>query len=74
MIFAQVYFPTFSNGLKEIAGYLGFPWSDPTASGIQTIAWRQQWEATKTPASKAALLTYNAQDCEALELVAQQAG
>jgi predicted RecB family nuclease len=24
LTFAQVYFPTFSNGLKEIAGYLGF--------------------------------------------------
>ena len=29
VIFAQVYFPTFSNGLKEIAGHLGFAWSDP---------------------------------------------
>jgi predicted RecB family nuclease len=25
-IYARVYFPTYSNGLKEIAGYLGFPW------------------------------------------------
>ena len=33
VIFAQVYFPTFSNGLKEIAGNLGFRWSDPTANG-----------------------------------------
>ena len=37
LIFAQVYFPTFSNGLKEIAGYLGFRWSDPDATGSQTI-------------------------------------
>jgi predicted RecB family nuclease len=38
VIFAQIYFPTFSNGLKEIAGYLGFAWSDPIASGVQAIA------------------------------------
>ena len=72
VVFAQVYFPTFSNRLKEIAGYLGFTWSDPAASGVQTIAWRHEWEATKTPLLKAALVTYNAQDCEALELVARK--
>jgi predicted RecB family nuclease len=36
MTFARVYFPTFSNGLKEIAGYLGFQWSDSAATGIQS--------------------------------------
>ena len=72
VVFAQIYFPTFSNRLKEIAGYLGFTWSDPTASGVQTIAWRHEWEATKTLPLKAAVVTYNAQDCEALELVAHK--
>jgi len=67
VIFAQIYFPTFSNGLKEIAGYLGFDWFDPIASGVQTIAWRHEWEVAKTPALKATILAYNAQDCEALE-------
>ncbi len=67
VIFAQIYFPTFSNGIKEIAGYLGFTWSDSTASGVQTIAWRHEWEAAKTPSLKATILAYNAQDCEALE-------
>jgi len=71
-IFAQVYFPAFSNGLKEIARYLGFTWSDPTASGVQTIAWRHEWEATKSPSLKATVVTYNAQDCEALELVGRK--
>ena len=72
VVFAQIYFPTFSNGLKEIAGHLGFTWSDSTVSGVQTIAWRHEWEATKTPSLKAAVITYNAQDCEALELVANK--
>ena len=67
VIFAQIYFPTFSNGLKEVAGYLGFSWSAPIASGVQTIAWRHEWEAAKTPSLKATILAYNAQDCEALE-------
>lgn len=72
VIFAQIYFPTFSNGLKEIAGYLGFAWSDPIASGVQTIAWRHEWEVAKMPSLKAALLAYNAQDCEALERLASK--
>lgn len=72
VVFAQIYFPTFSNGLKEIARHLGFAWSDPTASGVQTIAWRHSWEVAKTPSLKAALLAYNAQDCEALERLASK--
>ncbi len=69
VVYSQIYFPTFSSGLKEIAGYMGFTWSNPAASGLQTIAWRDEWEANKAPALKAAVLTYNAEDCEALELV-----
>ncbi len=74
VIFAQIYFPTFSNGLKEIAEYLGFTWSTPIASGVQTIAWRYEWEATKEPSLKGAILSYNAQDCEALQIVTSNVG
>jgi predicted RecB family nuclease len=31
--YAQIYFPTYSNGLKEIAHYLGLHWSESDASG-----------------------------------------
>lgn len=71
-IYAQVYFPTYSNGLKEIAGYLGFRWSGSLTSGLETIAWRHRWEASRAPALKQALLDYNRQDCEALELLANR--
>jgi predicted RecB family nuclease len=70
--FAQVYFPAFSNGLKEIAGHLGFRWSDVTASGMRTVAWRHEWEASRTAASKRALVIYNTEDCAALEVVANK--
>jgi len=39
-----IYFPTFSNGLKDIAQYLGFQWSYPDSSGLSTLAWRAEWE------------------------------
>ena len=34
VIYSDVYFPTFSNELKEIAGYLGFKWSEKEPSGL----------------------------------------
>ena len=71
-VFAQVYFPTSSNGLKDIAGYLGFRRSGSIASGLEAIVWRHRWEASKDPAAKQALLDYNRQDCEALEIVANK--
>jgi len=53
VIFGQIYFPTYSNGLKEIAGWLGFRWSDPDSSGLQSIVWRDKWEQTKAASSSA---------------------
>lgn len=69
VIFAQVYFPTFSNGLKEIAEHLGFRWSDSGVTGIQTIRWRHEWAASRTHFQKSSLLTYNSEDCKALDLL-----
>src|SRR5439155_1173002 len=71
VVFAQVYFPCLSNSVKEIAGELGFSWSDPTLAGIQTIACRHEWEVSKASAAKRALVIYNAEDCEALETLTQ---
>jgi predicted RecB family nuclease len=69
VIFGQIYFPTYSNGLKEIAGWLGFSWSDPGASGVRSIVWRHEWEHADAPSIKERLITYNSEDCAALELV-----
>jgi predicted RecB family nuclease len=67
--YSQIYFPTYSNGLKEVARHLGFQWSHPSASGLQSLIWRQQWEETADPSIKQMIITYNKEDCEALELV-----
>jgi predicted RecB family nuclease len=71
-VYAQVYFPTFSNGLKEIAQHLGLRRSNSPSSGLEAIVWRHRWEISKDPAVKQALLDYNRHDCEALELVADR--
>jgi len=70
VIFAQIYFPTFSNGLKEIARHLGFRWSDPDVTGTQTIKWRHEWQFEEHASQKSSLVTYNAEDCKALNVVA----
>ena len=67
--YSQIYFPTYSNGLKDVARHLAFQWSHPSASGVQSIVWRQQWEETADPSIKQTIITYNKEDCEALELV-----
>ena len=71
IIYAQIYFPGLSNGLKETAGFLGFNWTDPDCSGLLSIAWRHFWENMHERSIKEKLLRYNAQDCEALELLTE---
>lgn len=73
LIYAQIYFPTYSNGLKDVAQHLGFNWSDSRASGVQSLVWRCEWEKSRDAGIKQKLLTYNAEDCQALELVTRTA-
>jgi len=40
-----------------------------TATGTGTIAWHQEWKSSRAAAAKEALLIYNAEDCQALEVV-----
>ena len=70
--FGQVYFPTFSNSLKEIAGGLGVRWGDTPLAGLDTIVWRCQWEAHRDSTLKERLVTYNANDCFALEVLSRE--
>jgi len=70
-VYLHVYFPVHSNGLKVIAGHLGFRWTDPEASGLTSIVWRRRWEESRDPALKDRLRTYNLEDCDALRRVAE---
>ena len=68
-IYGHIYFPTYSNDLKSIASCLGFSWSAAEASGLQSLVWRHHWETTQDDKYKKRLLTYNQEDCRALEVV-----
>lgn len=69
IIYSHIYFPTYSNGLKDIAGYLGFRWTERDASGVQSIVWRRRWESTGAGCLKDKLTKYNMEDCVALKKV-----
>ena len=68
-IYGKIYFPVYSNRLKEIGNYIGAKWSSANASGIQSLVWRYQWNDTQDEKFKQILITYNIEDCQALKLL-----
>ncbi len=71
-IYGKIYFPTYSNSLKEIGRYLGFSWTWPQASGAASILLRQEWEfGGHSAETERQLITYNIEDCRATEVVAE---
>jgi predicted RecB family nuclease len=69
-IYGKVYFPTFSNNLKEVGRYLGFEWSWPRASGAAAPLLRRAWEFSADDELKRKLIGYNLDDCRAASTVA----
>lgn len=43
LVHSHFYFPTYSNGLKDIGSFLGYEWFNPEISGLSTIIWRTRW-------------------------------
>jgi predicted RecB family nuclease len=68
-VYGKVYFPVRSNGLKPLGRFLGATWTDPEASGLQSLVWRHLWESTRDERHKQALLRYNREDCQAVRLL-----
>jgi predicted RecB family nuclease len=69
-IYSKIYFPTYSNSLKDIAAYLGYAWRTPGATGLDAIVWRSRWEASRNDTLKQKLIEYNLDDCHALKRLA----
>src|SRR5262249_12747982 len=68
-VYGKVYFPVRSNGLKPLGRFLGAVWTDPQASGLQSLGWRYRWEMTRDERFRQSLLRYNREDCEAVRLL-----
>jgi predicted RecB family nuclease len=67
VIHPHIYFPTYSNSLKDIGRFLGFQRADADATGLQSIIWRQTWNGNRAEELKARLLQYNQDDCRELK-------
>jgi predicted RecB family nuclease len=57
--------PTHSMGVKALAKWCGFSWSDVDPSGASSIAWFNQWLETRDPVHRERLEAYNADDVRA---------
>jgi predicted RecB family nuclease len=71
-IYGKLYFPVYSNRLKDVAGFLGATWTEANASGLQSIVWRYLWDETHQDQYKDMLLIYNEEDCRALKLLVDE--
>ena len=69
-IHPHIYFPTYSNGLKEIGRFLGFQRAGGDATGLDSIVWRKNWDDNRDPDIKARLVQYNQDDCRELRHIA----
>jgi predicted RecB family nuclease len=69
-IYGIIYFPTYSNSLKDVGRYLGYQWAWPQASGFSAILLRRTWELSGRDDLKNLLIAYNLDDCRAAEVVA----
>jgi predicted RecB family nuclease len=71
-IYGKVYFPVYSNRLKEIGAFVGATWTAPSVSGLQSLTWWHYWEETCNAKYKDLLLIYNEEDCLALRLLTNE--
>jgi predicted RecB family nuclease len=69
-IYGSIYFPTYSNSLKEIGRHLGFNWAWSHASGASAVMLRKGWELSNQGDIKNLLIAYNMDDCRAAAVVA----
>ena len=71
VIHPHVYFPTYSNSLKDIGRFLGSERAHENATGLQCILWRNRWQGSKAADTKAQLLRYNQDDCRTLKCIVE---
>lgn len=68
-IYGKVYFPVYSNSLKDICHHLDFHWRTPEATGIQSIVWRKKWLSSGDDIYFKKLIQYNEDDCRGLKVL-----
>lgn len=67
LVYPHVYFPVYSNGLKDIRVHLGPDFTSQDATALDSIIWRLQWEKAPSSELRTRLFDYNRNDCIALK-------
>jgi predicted RecB family nuclease len=65
-IYGNIYFPVYSNSLKDLGHYLEINWPSNSPTSVQPIMWRYLWEDSGDDEYKEKLIQYNLCDCRAL--------
>jgi len=65
-LYPHIYFPAYSNSLKDIGRLLGDDYPTNETTGLHSIIWRSEWEAQPKIALKVKLIDYNRTDCALL--------
>jgi len=73
-IYGKIYFPVYSNSLKDICCHLGFHWRTSEATGIQSIVWRKKWLNSGNEIYFKKLIQYNEDDCRGLKVLKEYLG
>lgn len=71
VMYGKIYLPTYSNGLKEVARWLGVEWKWQQASGSAAILLRRCWELTGDDELRRTLIEYNIDDCRGAAVVCE---
>jgi len=71
LVYPHVYFPTYSNSLKEIVKQLDHNFIGQEATGLDSIVWRMEWERARDSRVRTRLLEYNRDDCIALQTLTE---
>jgi predicted RecB family nuclease len=71
-VYGKIYFPVHSNSLKVLGKFLGVSWTERDASGLQSLVWRYHWETGREATYKQKLISYNAEDCQALRILTEK--
>ena len=71
VIYSNIYFPTYTNELKDVGKYLGCHWDACCSTGIQSLVLRSNWEKLNDTAIQCNLIKYNRIDCVALKQITE---
>ncbi len=67
LVYPHIYFPTYSNSLKQIASQLAGNSVSQAPTGLDSVVWRMQWEICRDSHLRTKLIEYNKSDCIALQ-------